>query len=90
MTTTRYTAQNLLTRQEAAKTLRISLTTMTRLIASGKLFHLRMDRRVLIPAEALDDYVNGIEPPATDDLGTPNASTWPPTGSLFQDPADGE
>lgn len=83
------TADNLLTRKEAAARLRVSLTTMSMLTQSGQVYSFKLDRKVLIPAEALDAYVNGIRvsPPANP-IEQPNVNTWPPTGSLFEDPED--
>lgn len=85
------TADNLLTRKEAAARLRVSLTTMSMLTQSGQVYSFKLDRKVLIPAEALDAYVNGIRvsPPANP-IEQPNVNTWPPTGSLFEDPEAGD
>lgn len=78
------TSNDLLTREEAAEVLRVSLTTMSRILGSGRLPHLRIGRAVRIPREALDAYVRGEY---DDTLGDPmeraEVGTWPPTPSLL-------
>lgn len=80
----RYSSANLLTREEAADRLKVSLTTMSKIITDGDIFVLRFKRAVRIPEEALDDYVNGIRPDQGDPLAEPDAGTWPPTESLLK------
>lgn len=84
----RYSSANLLTREEAADRLKVSLTTMSKIITDGDIFVLRFKRAVRIPEEALDDYVNGIRPDHTDPMAEPDAGTWPPTESLLTVGAD--
>lgn len=87
---TKYTSKNLLTRQEAADRLKVSLTTMSTVLKSGDLYHFRFAREVRIPEEALDDYVNGIKPPAKGNpLAAADGATYPPTESLLGDDDDG-
>lgn len=79
-----YTSKNLLTRQEAADRLRVSLTTMSGLIKAGKIYVLRFERRVRIPEEALDAFVRGDGPdPDVDALAKPSMDTYPPTPSIL-------
>lgn len=79
-----YTSKNLLTRQEAADRLRVSLTTMSALIKSGKIYVLRFERQVRIPEEALDAFVRGDGPdPDVDALAKPSMDTYPPTPSIL-------
>lgn len=81
---TQYSSRNLLTRQEAADRLKVSLTTMSSLIKAGDIFVLRFKRQVRIPEEALDDYVNGIKPTGYGDpMHEPDGGTYPPTESLI-------
>lgn len=80
----RYSSANLLTREEAAERLKVSLTTMSKIITDGDIFVLRFKRAVRIPEEALDDYVNGIRPDHGDPMTKPDAGTWPPTESMLQ------
>lgn len=76
------TSKALLTRQEAADRLRISLTKMSGLITAGEIYVVRMDRKVLVPEESLDAFVRG-ERPYSRPEDQPNADTWPPTPSIF-------
>lgn len=76
------TSKALLTRQEAADRLRISLTKMSGLITAGDIYVVRMDRKVLVPEESLDAFVRG-ERPYSRPEDQPNADTWPPTPSMF-------
>lgn len=81
---TRYSSNELLTRQEAADRLKVSLTTMSAIIKAGEIYVLRFKRQVRIPVEALDDYVNGVMPTgAGDPLKAPDGGTYPPTESLL-------
>ena len=80
----RYSSANLLTREEAADRLKVSLTTMSKIITDGDIFVLRFKRAVRIPEEALDDYVNGVRPDHGDPMTEPDAGTWPPTESMLQ------
>lgn len=78
------TSNDLLTRDEAAEVLRVSLTTMSRIIGSGRLPHLRIGRAVRIPREALDAYVRGeYDNTMGDPMAQPEVGTWPPTPSLL-------
>lgn len=82
--TTQYSSKNILTRQEAADRLKISLSTMSKLLKENRIYHLRFQREVRIPEEALDDYVNGRGPAASGDpMKAPDLGTWPPTESLL-------
>jgi len=78
-------APDLLTRQEAAELLRVSLTTLTRLTKAGQLGHVKVGRQVRIPRTAIDRYLAGSAPERgqIDPLCDPELSTWPPTESLL-------
>lgn len=78
-------APDLLTRQEAAELLRVSLTTLTRLTKAGQLGHVKVGRQVRIPRPALDRYLSGSAPERgpVDPLVDPSLETWPPTESLL-------
>lgn len=45
---------------EASRTLSISRAEMFRMLKSGSIESVKVGRRRLIPAEALDDYVDGL------------------------------
>jgi len=51
--------QSLITRKEAAERLRISLTTLDKLISSQKLSSILIGRRRLISDEQLNTFING-------------------------------
>ena len=78
-------APDLLTRQEAAELLRVSLTTLTRLTKAGQLGSIKVGRQVRIPRTAIDRYLDGSAPERgpVDPLRDPELSTWPPTESLL-------
>lgn len=78
-------APDLLTRQEAAELLRVSLTTLTRLTRAGQLGRIKVGRQVRIPRTAIDRYLAGSAPERgqIDPLRDPELSTWPPTESLL-------
>lgn len=86
--TTSMTSRNLLTRDEVAERLRCSITTVSRMLSSGELYSVRIQRRVLIPEEALDAWVRGEKIVADDPMRQPEAGTWPPTGSLLDSEGD--
>lgn len=78
------------TRDEAAKYLRVSTSSFSRIIKAGKLPYVRINGRALrIARQALDNYVMGVyedrpaanqvEPEQQEDM-----STWPPTPSIFE------
>lgn len=86
--TTNMTSRNLLTRDEVAQRLRCSITTVSRMLSSGELYSVRIQRRVLIPEEALDAWVRGEQIVADDPMRQPEPGTWPPTGSLLDSEVD--
>lgn len=53
-----------LTRREAAQVLAISVSTLDREVASGRIAHLRIGRRVLFRLDMLDDYTERVSVPA--------------------------
>lgn len=46
--------------REAARLLSVSQTTVRTLCTTGRLMSVRLDHRVLIPAIALDEFVDGL------------------------------
>lgn len=77
------TSKNLLTRAEVAERLRCSITTVSRLLSAGELYAVRMQRRVLIPEEALDAWIRGEAVESSDPMKQADATTWPPTASML-------
>lgn len=47
--------------QEAADALGIGLTKCKELVKTGRIRTVRIDRRVLVPVEALGEYVEGLK-----------------------------
>lgn len=47
----------LLTRQEVAKTLKMSVPQIDRLIRDGRITHVKIGRRVLVPEQAIADFI---------------------------------
>lgn len=80
-------APDLLTRQESAELLRVSLTTLTRLTKAGQLGYVKVGRQVRIPRASLDRYLAGSAPERgpVNPLRDPELSTWPPTESLLSE-----
>jgi excisionase family DNA binding protein len=59
---------DMLTRDEAAKVLRVSVMTIDRKVKSGELAHTKIGRRVLIPAEAVATMMKPAIEQVGDDL----------------------
>ncbi|MDW8482677.1 MAG: helix-turn-helix domain-containing protein [Meiothermus sp.] len=53
---------------EVAEMLSVSATTIYELVRAGTLPHKRLGRRIVIPARALEDWINTPEPWASYDL----------------------
>lgn len=73
----------LMTRQEVAEYLGVSLTTVQNLYLSGRLAHIRVGKSVRISAAALVDYLEGRAPAPRRPESSDDVSTWPPTPSLL-------
>lgn len=74
----------LLTRQEAAKRLRISVTTLSRLYETGEIRAIRVGHAFRIPRVDIDRMVAGLPPiPRAGELAAEDVSTWPPTPSML-------
>lgn len=50
----------LLDRPQARAALKISVSKLDQLVASGRLRSIRIGRRRLIPAEAIEDFIEGL------------------------------
>lgn len=74
----------LMTRAEAARRLRVSVTTLARMYDSGMIRAIRVGKGVRIPTAEVDRMIRG-EPAEHVPSGpnTPDYSTWPPTPSML-------
>lgn len=76
----------LYTRPEAADILRISTSTLSRMIAAGLVRSVRVGKQVRIPREEVTRILEGGSPPATVKAEhVEDESTWPPTPSMLAD-----
>lgn len=74
---------DLLTREECAEVLRVSLSTVGKLIRAGHIYSFRVGRAVRVPKAALEAYQRGEHYLSTgDQLQRPDLGTWPPTPAL--------
>lgn len=71
------------TRIEAAEILQVSPSTLQRLTNSRQIFFIRVGRQIRIPADALEDYLQGRAPLWPEGYTEPDLGTWPPTPSLL-------
>lgn len=69
----------LLTRAEAAEHLRCRPEYITELTQSGRLYSIRIGKRVLVPRAALEAYIR-------DDDFDGGDGCWPPTMAMFDPP----
>lgn len=76
------------TRDQVAEILQVSMGTLSQLLGSERLYHFRVGKQIRIPAEALTAYIQGQEYNAGEGLTRQDASTWPPTPSLFEGGSD--
>ena len=78
----------LYTRQEAARRLSVSLSTLQRMTLAGHVQAVRIGRSVRISRESIERYIAG-EPgqyaSRPESLDSPSPETWPPTSSLFSE-----
>ena len=73
-----------MTREEAADRLRVSITTIARLLHDGELRGIRIGKSIRIRTEDLDRMIAGLPPlPVPADLAAEDEGTWPPTPSLL-------
>lgn len=81
----RHEPPELLTRPEAAELLRVSQTTVSRLISAGQLGSVKVGRQIRISRDAIDRYLAGSAPERqnVNPLRDPDMGTWPPTESLL-------
>lgn len=77
---------DLLTRQEVADMLKISVSSVQNLYTAGHLASHRVGRHVRITRQAVWDYLNGVKREAPNWIRAQDMSTWPPTPSML----DGE
>lgn len=75
---------DLLTRQEVADMLKISVSSVQNLYTAGHIASHRVGRHVRITRRAVWDYLNGVKRDTPDWSGAHDVSTWPPTPSLFE------
>lgn len=71
------------TRAEVADMLKVSISTVGRLVKEKQLYAFKAGRGVRIPAYSLAAYVAGEAPPHYTTENEPDTSTWPPTPSLM-------
>lgn len=79
---------DLLTRQEVADMLKISVSTVQNLYMAGHIASHRVGRHVRITRQAVWDYLNGVKRETPKWTAEQDVSTWPPTPSLLQDGED--
>lgn len=76
---------DLLTRQEVADMLKISVSSVQNLYTAGHLASHRVGRHVRITRRAVWDYLEGVKREAPDWSNADDMGTWPPTPSLLGD-----
>lgn len=62
----------LMTRNEAAKRLRVALATLVRLTQSGELYSFRVGRQIRIPTAAVEAFMRGERYPTPDRMHDPD------------------
>lgn len=75
----------MLTRNEVAHELSVSLSTVGNLLRAGDLFAIRIGKSYRVPREVLDAYKRGEPCPysAARPEGEADVTTWPPTPSML-------
>lgn len=78
----------LMTIGEVAGRLRVSRSTVGRMIAAGDVRTVRVARTLRVPTVDVDRVVAGLPPlePPRDPLAAENEGTWPPTPSMLGEP----
>lgn len=74
---------DLLTRQEVADMLKVSVSTVQNLYTAGHIASHRVGRHVRITRQAVWDYLNGVKRETPDWSRAQDMSTWPPTPSML-------
>lgn len=75
----------LMTLAEVAERLRVSRSTVSRMIDAGDVRTVRVARTLRVPTVDVDRIVAGLPPlePPRDPLAVENEATWPPTPSML-------
>lgn len=75
----------LMTLGEVAGRLRVSRSTVGRMIAAGDVRTVRVARTLRVPTVDVDRVIAGLPPlkPPRDPLAAENEATWPPTPSML-------
>lgn len=75
----------LMTLGEVAGRLRVSRSTVGRMIAAGDVRTVRVARTLRVPTVDVDRVIAGLPPlkPPRDPLAAENEETWPPTPSML-------
>lgn len=83
--------EEVFTKAEVSQILRVSLTTVGRILETGELHSFRAGRSIRVTKTALRAYMNGESVPRPPALRQPDMATYPPTPSLLgQDDDDGD
>lgn len=79
------TQPELMTLGEVAARLRVSRSTVSRMIAAGDVRTVRVARTLRVPTVDVDRVVAGLPPlePPRDPLAAESEDTWPPTPSML-------
>ena len=79
---------DLLTRQEVADMLKISVSSVQNLYTAGHIASHRVGRHVRITRRAVWDYLEGVKREAPTWSTAEDMSTWPPTPSMLEEGDD--
>lgn len=87
------TLRPMLTRQQVADHLHLSLSTVGIMLRTGELHSVQIRGQYRVPRESLDAYLRGEPSPyAGSGIHAPDTDTWPPTPSMLgeddTDPAE--
>lgn len=81
----------LYTREEVAKILKVSLSTVGREIRAGRIYSFRVGRGLRVPAAALQRYAEQKAYLSSDKVeDMPDFATYPPTPSLLEGAENGD
>lgn len=74
----------MLTREDAAEELNVSVSIVGQVLRSGALHSIRVGQQYRIPRESLDAFKRGDPPPyRANGMAADEMSTWPPTPSML-------